>query len=87
MKKIVFALFAILALGSVYGVDLTNADGEKVHVKLDYGHDIVIEYDHIPGYTYENICANCKITVGQETTDVFGSDKYKIQGGKVVAAE
>lgn len=85
-KAILFVLLVAFSAGSLFAVDLTNKDAESVHVKVDYGHQ-VIEYDHPAGYTYENICSNCKITIGGATMEVMGSQKVAIQGGKAVSEE
>lgn len=88
MKKIaLFAVPVFFVATAVFGVDLTNKDAQAVHVKVDLGHGIVQEYDHLPGYTYQFICENCKLTVGGATLDVSGRQKVNIQGGKAVAEE
>ena len=85
---VVLFLVSLFAFGSaLVAGDLKNEDSAAVKAKLDYGHDIVIEVNMKPGYTYRYVCAHCTITVGDTSVEVSDYDNAVIRGGKVVLAD
>lgn len=88
MKKLMISAVLVgFAAASVFGADLVNKESTAKKVRVDYGHDIVVEYNHRPGYTYKNICSNCKVTTDGVELSISGDDRAVIQNGKVIAEE
>ncbi len=88
MKHLIFAAIAlIISSGVAMGADLTSYESDPVKVKINYGHGIAVEYNHLPNFTYRYICANCEITVNNQTLNISGADKAVIENGKVSIKE